>query len=78
MVVRKIELSPTQSERLDNLARELGVASDTLASTAIEAMLDLGAWQTAEIEAGLKEAEAGDFADPAEIQALLTKYASRS
>jgi len=78
MVARKIELSDIQAERLDALARQLDVSSDTLAATAIEAMLDLGSWQAAEIEAGLQEAEAGEFAEPAEIEEILKKYASRS
>jgi len=78
MVARKIEITETQAERLDALARQLDVSSDTLAATAIEAMLDLGSWQVSEIEAGLREAEAGEFAEPAEIEEILKKYASRS
>ena len=78
MVARKNELTETQAERLYALARQLDVSSDTLAATAIEAMLDLGSWQVSEIEAGLREAEAGEFAEPAEIEEILKKYASRS
>jgi RHH-type rel operon transcriptional repressor/antitoxin RelB len=78
MVARKIEITETQAERLDALARKLAMSSDTLAATAIEAMLDLGVWQAAEIEAGLKDADAGEFAEPAEIEAILKKYASHS
>jgi predicted transcriptional regulator len=78
MVVRKIELSLQQSDRLDALARELDVPSDTLAATAIEALLDLDQWQRSEIEAGLAQAHRGEFAEPDEIEQIIQKYTSRA
>lgn len=35
------------------------------------------AWQLADIEAGLREAERGDFASDAEVSATIAKYTKR-
>jgi predicted transcriptional regulator len=78
MVVRKVELTVEQSDRLDALARELDISSDTLAATAIEAMLDLGQWHRDEIEKGLAEADRGEFANEDELKAILDKYTQRA
>jgi RHH-type transcriptional regulator, rel operon repressor / antitoxin RelB len=42
--------------------------------TAIRAYVDLNEWQIAEIGAALKEADAGDFASEAEVQAVKRKW----
>jgi len=42
--------------------------------TAIRAYVDLIEWQIAEIGAALKEADAGDFASEAEVQAVKRKW----
>jgi predicted transcriptional regulator len=74
MVALKVQITDQQAERLDDLARRLDVASDTLAATAIEAFLDRESWQIAEIEAGLREAGQGDFASENEIAGIFAKY----
>jgi predicted transcriptional regulator len=73
MVARKVELTVEQSDRLDALARELDISSDTLAATAIEAMLYLDQWHRDEIEKGLAEADRGEFATEDELKAILDK-----
>ncbi|MDB5643185.1 MAG: Transcriptional regulator, CopG family [Hyphomicrobiales bacterium] len=75
MVALKVQISDQQAERLDDLARKLDVPSDTLAASAIEAFLDRETWQMAEIEAGLRDADAGDFASEAEVAAYFAAYA---
>ncbi len=39
----------------------------------IRAYVDLNEWQITEIEAALKEADAGDFASEKEVQAVMGK-----
>ena len=78
MVARKFEISAQQSERLDALARDLDVSSDTLAATAIEAMLDLDQWHRQEIAKGLAEADRGDFASDTDLKSLIDKFTKRS
>ena len=78
MVARKFEISAQQSERLDALARDLDVSSDTLAATAIEAMLDLDQWHRQEMAKGLAEADRGDFAGDTDLKSLIDKFTKRS
>lgn len=54
---------------LDRMALTQGRNRDTLIDEAITSWLDLQAWQAAEIRAGLKAAEAGDFATEEEVEA---------
>jgi predicted transcriptional regulator len=45
-----------------------------VAAQAIEEFVARQAWQLADIEAGLEEAEAGDFASQAEVDRIVAKY----
>ncbi len=74
MAALKVQISDQQAGRLDDLARKLDVSSDTLAATAIEAFLDRETWQFAEIEGGLRDADLGDFATPAEVSEFFAKH----
>jgi predicted transcriptional regulator len=78
MVALRIQLTDHQAELLDDLARKLEVPSDTLAASAIESFLEQETWQVAEIEAGLADAERGDFVDEEELAAFFRKHAARS
>lgn len=60
--------------RLEKLARAMERTKSYVAAEAIRAFVDLNEWQIAEIKAGLKEADAGDFAPDREVQAVIKKW----
>jgi len=55
---------------LDRLAEKRDRDRSYLLNEAVDAYLDVHAWQIAHIEEGLRQAEAGDFADEAEVAAV--------
>ena len=61
-------------EKLDALARSMRRSRSFLASEAIAEYVDLNAWQVAEIEKAVGEADAGDFADETEVAATFSKW----
>jgi len=54
---------------LDRLAKALDRDRSYVLNEAVDAYLDVHAWQAAHIEDGLRQAEAGEFADDAEVAA---------
>ena len=64
-----ITLDADRRAELDRIAEAQGRDRGTVINEAIANWLDLQSWQTREIEAGLVEAEAGDFASKTEIDA---------
>lgn len=62
-------------EQLDKLANATHRSKSYLAGEAIRQYLDLEAWQIAEIQQALNEADANDFASDDEIDAVVRKYA---
>ena len=62
------------SEKLDELAVKMDRSRSFLAAKAIEEFVAREAWQLAEIEAGLAEANRGEFASEAEVERVLGKY----
>jgi len=61
-------------DELDRLAKTTGRNRNTLAEEALRRFIETEKWQLADIEAGLREADAGDFATDEEMQALWSKY----
>ena len=59
--------------RLEKLAKAIERTKSYVAAEAIRSYIDLNEWQIAETRAALKEADAGDFATPAEVQAVIRK-----
>jgi len=62
-----------------SLKAELGVLAtgrtrNAMLEEAIRRLTAVERWQIADIEAGLREAEAGDFATPEEMDQLWSKY----
>jgi predicted transcriptional regulator len=47
---------------------------NTLAVEALRRFIEVERWQLADIEAGLREADAGDFVTTEEMDALWSKY----
>jgi hypothetical protein len=62
------------AEKLDELAIKMDRSRSFLAAKAIEEFVAREAWQLAEIEAGLAEANRGEFASEAEVERVLGKY----
>jgi predicted transcriptional regulator len=74
MAAFTVRISDATSAKLDELAERLGRPRSEVAASAIEQFVDREAWQLAEIEAGLAEAERGDFASDAEVAQVIAKY----
>jgi len=63
--------------QLDRLAEATGRSRSFLAAEALSTYLEREAWQVAEIEAGLREADAGDFAADEEVQETVERWRNR-
>jgi predicted transcriptional regulator len=72
-----VRLPDEVTKKLDALAAKLDRSRSYVAAQAIGDYVDREAWQLADIEAGLREADKGEFATDAEIAAILTKYTKR-
>jgi predicted transcriptional regulator len=59
---------------LDELATSTGRRRAALVVEALRRFMEVERWQLADIEAGLREADAGEFASAAEVDALRGKY----
>ena len=74
MAAFTIRLSDDATKKLDALAARLDRSRSYVAVQAIEEFIAREAWSLAEIEAGLAEAERGEFASEADIDAVIRKY----
>jgi predicted transcriptional regulator len=64
-------------QRLEKLSKATARTKSFLAAEAIRCYLDLNEWQIEEIEAGVRDADAGDFAGEAEVKAIFSKWRRR-
>ena len=71
-----IALDSAVSARLDRLARREGRDAAELAAAAVADYVALDAEHVAEIEAALREADAGDFATDAAVAAVLARWSA--
>ena len=71
-----IALDPAVSARLDQLADREGKPAAELAAVAVADFVALDAEHVAEIEAALREADAGDFATDAEVAAVFARWSA--
>ena len=62
------------AERLDRLAEKQDRSRSYMAAKAIEDFVAREEWQLAEIEAGLAEAESGQFASSDDVAGVIGKY----
>jgi len=69
-----IRLPASLKAELGVLARTTGRTRNAMLEEAIRRLTAVERWQIADIEAGLREAEAGDFATPEEMDQLWSKY----
>ena len=73
-----IRLDAESRRRLEKLAAATARSESGVAAETIRAFLDLNDWQIEEVKAGLKEAEAGDFATADEVRNAFSKWQRRA
>lgn len=69
-----VRLDDDVKHRLDRLAESTQRSKSFLAAEAIREFVGHNEWQIAEIQAAIAEADAGLFADEAEVMALAGKW----
>ena len=65
-------------KRLDKLAKITRHSRSFLAAEAIRDFVSLNEWQIEEIKKGLREADAGNFANDDEVEAMFAKWKRRA
>jgi predicted transcriptional regulator len=75
MTPPSLQIQGAIASRLDHLAKQRNLSPEDMAASAIEESLDREEWQIAEIQAGLWEAEQGDFASAEDVATVLAKLA---
>ncbi|MEY2893133.1 MAG: hypothetical protein RJA98_3041 [Pseudomonadota bacterium] len=73
-----VRLEDDIKDRLDVLADATQRSKSFLASEAIRLYVETNEWQIGEIQAALKEADAGDFASADEVGALARKWGANA
>ena len=74
MSVMSVRLPDEVEQQLGQLAQSTGRTKSWLANQAIQDYLAREAWQIAEVEAALREADAGDFVPEKEMTAKFTRW----
>ena len=69
-----VRLEDDVKDRLDVLAQATQRSKSFLAAEAIRCYVENNEWQIGEIQAALKEADAGDFAPDNDVAALARKW----
>ncbi|SIR38158.1 MULTISPECIES: CopG family ribbon-helix-helix protein [unclassified Bosea (in: a-proteobacteria)] len=69
-----IRLDDEMLAKLDALAADTDRSRSWIAAKAIQDYVELNAWQIRRIKEGLAEADRGDFASDAEVEAVFAKY----
>ncbi len=69
-----VRLEDEVKNRLEVLADATQRSKSFLAAEAIRLYVETNEWQVAEIQAGLSEADAGDFASDKDVAALARKW----
>jgi len=59
---------------LTELAESMDRSKSYLASEAVREFIDVRRWQIAEIRAGIKEANTGNFEDPGKVDGFFKKW----
>lgn len=76
MSVMSLRLPDEMAETLANLAKATGRSKSFLAIDALRDYLAREAWQIAELQQALEEADAGDFATEEEVASTLNKWSA--
>jgi RHH-type rel operon transcriptional repressor/antitoxin RelB len=72
--VLTVRVSAELQDRLDAIAEAVERPRSWIVNRALEAFVESESWQIAEIKRGLAEADAGDFANDAEVTAIFEKW----
>jgi RHH-type transcriptional regulator, rel operon repressor / antitoxin RelB len=73
-----VRLDEDLQERVDRLAGALERPRSWVITRALEQFVAAQAWQIEEIERGVAEADAGDFASDAKVKAVFAKWRRRA
>lgn len=76
--VMTIRVDQKTKRRLEKLADATERTKSFLAAEALRSYLDLNEWQIQEIRAGVREADAGDFASDVEVETTFAKWRRRA
>lgn len=74
MAAFTVRVPEETATKLDQLAEKLDRSRSYMAAQAIEDFIAREEWQLAEIEAGLTEADRGEFATDDEVASVVSKY----
>jgi predicted transcriptional regulator len=74
MTAFTVRVPDETANKLDKLAEKMSRSRAYVAAQAIEDFVAREAWQLAEIEAGLAEADRGEFATDADLARVVGKY----
>jgi len=69
-----VRLDRESKQALAELAESMDRSKSYLAGEAVREFIEVRRWQIAEIRAGIKEADAGRFADPKKVDAFFKKW----
>ncbi|GIU04133.1 MULTISPECIES: CopG family ribbon-helix-helix protein [Shewanella] len=78
MSVMSVRLSDESEQKLVQLAQSTGRTKSWLANQAIQDYLDREAWQIAEIQTALREADDGDFVPENEMNAKFKHWGNNA
>ena len=73
-ITMTMRLPRVMKDELDALARSTGRNRNALVQEALRRFIDVQRWQIAEIEAGIREADAGIFVGDDEMDALWAEF----
>jgi RHH-type transcriptional regulator, rel operon repressor / antitoxin RelB len=76
--IMTIRVDRKTKSRLEKLAKAMERTKSYVAAEAIRTYVDLNEWQITEIEAALKEADAGDFASEKQVRSVIKKWSRRA
>ena len=69
-----VELPLQLKGRLEEIAKTAEMSSAELAVNAISSYVEIQEWQIRQIEEGIREADAGEFANDEEVAAVFAKW----
>jgi predicted transcriptional regulator len=74
MTLLRLNIREKTASRLDHLAKQRKLSSEEIATSAIEEFVESEEWRIAEIEAGIQDADGGDFASAQDVKTVLAKF----
>ena len=72
-----LRISPELHHTLNLLTKATGRSKSYLTIAALESYLREQSWQIEDIQAGVQEADRGEFASPEEVSSIFSKYGTQ-